>query len=43
MGTLGLGDLLGPFEGHDVGGLLRVTINARAKGDVGVGAAAIAG
>ena len=39
MGTLGLGDLLGPFEGDDVGGLVRVIIHARAKGDVGVGAA----
>ena len=43
MGAFSLGDLLGPFEGHDVGGLVHVTINARAKGDVGVGAAPITG
>ena len=29
--------------GHDVGGLVHVTTNVRAKGDVGVGAAAITG
>ena len=39
IGTLGHGDLLGPLEGDDVGGLVLVTINARAKGNVGVDAA----
>ena len=34
MGTLG--DLLGPFQGEDVGGLAHVTIHARAKSDVDV-------
>ena len=41
MGTLGLGDLLGPFRGDDVGGLVHVTIRARAKGNVGVDAAIV--
>ena len=36
MGTLELGALLGSFEGDDVGGLVHVANNARAKGDVGV-------
>ena len=35
----GLGDLLELFEGDDVSGLVGVTMNARAKGDVGVDAA----
>ena len=39
MGTLGLGDLLGQFEGENDGGLAHVTINALAKRDVCVGAA----
>ena len=42
MERLGLVICSDHFEGDDVGGLVRVIINARAKGDVGV-SAAIAG
>ena len=39
VGTLDLGDMLGSFEVDDVGGLVHVSINTRAKEDVNVGAA----
>ena len=39
VGTLGLGKLLGLFEGHDINRLVHVIIHARVKGDVGVDAA----